>query len=235
MEEQRLQKYFDDAARHALLSEEEERRLSARALRGDERAVGRLAEANLRLVAYVAREFQHQGLSHDDLISEGNIGLMKAARHYDATRGLRFASYAAAHIRRAIKRAIEREQAESGRQQLSKMTAQQAAKTNLRSLDAPLGNQSQVTLLQVLTDDAATPADGRTYSATQQEHAERALASLQGREAQVVAAYYGIGQEPLTMAEIAADMGLKRERVRQIRDRAVRRMRKAWKDIVSQP
>ena len=235
MEEQRLQKYFDDAARHALLSEEEECQLSARALRGDERAVGRLAEANLRLVAYVAREFQHQGLSHDDLISEGNIGLMKAARHYDATRGLRFASYAAAHIRRAIKRAIEREQAESGRQQLSKMTAQQAAKTNLRSLDAPLGNQSQVTLLQVLTDDAATPADGRTYSATQQEHAERALASLQGREAQVVAAYYGIGQEPLTMAEIAADMGLKRERVRQIRDRAVRRMRKAWKDIVSQP
>lgn len=233
MEEQRLQKYFDDVARHALLSEEEERQLSARALQGDERAIGRLAEANLRLVAYVARDFQHQGLSHDDLVSEGNIGLMKAARHYDATRG-RFASYAAAHIRRAIKRAIEREQAESGGQQQSKMTAQQAAKTNLRSLDAPLGNQPQVTLLQVLADDAATPADGRTYSATQQEHAERALASLQGREAQVVAAYYGIGQEPLTMAEIAADMGLKRERVRQIRDRAVRRMRKAWKDIVLQ-
>ena len=228
MKEKGLQTYFDEVGRHALLSEDEERQLSARALQGDERAIGGLVEANLRLVAYVAREFQHQGLPTEDLVSEGSIGLMKAARRYDARRGLRFASYAAVHIRRAMERAVEREQTQSGVQLKSTMTAQQASKASMRSLDAPLGVKPQVSLLQVLVNDGAAPADSRTYSAAQQEQAERALGSLQGREASVVAAYFGIGQEPLTMAEIAADMGLKRERVRQIRDRAVRRMRKAF-------
>lgn len=220
-EKNRLQQYFDEMGSHQLLSEEQERQLSARALKGDERALNRLVEANLRLVAHVAREYQRQGLALDDLISEGNMGLVKAASKYDATRGLRFAGYAVVYIRRAIEKALERESSEK--------MLESRANGQKRSLDAPLGAKPNISLLSVLADGNAPLADGRAYSNALEEQAERALRSLNERETQVVMAYFGIGQEHLTMAEIAADMGLKRERVRQIRDRAVRRMRKVWR------
>ena len=98
MEENRLQQYYDEMGRWKLLTEEEEHRLSARALKGDERAVNRLVEANLRLVAHVAREYQGRGLAPEDLISEGNMGLVKAASKYDASRGVRFAGYASVFV-----------------------------------------------------------------------------------------------------------------------------------------
>ena len=222
MEDNRLQQYFEEMGSHALLSEDQERQLSARALRGDERAVNRLVEANLRLVAHVAREYQRQGLAMDDLISEGNMGLVKAATKYDATRGLRFAGYAVVYIRRAIEKALQRESSE--------IMLESRANGQKRSLDAPLGAKPNISLLSVLADGNSPLADGRAYSTALEEQAERALRSLNERETQVVMAYFGIGQEHLTMAEIAADMGLKRERVRQIRDRAVRRMRKVWRN-----
>ena len=221
MEENRLQQYFEEMGSHALLSEEQERQLSARALKGDERAVNRLVEANLRLVAHVAREYQRQGLAMDDLISEGNMGLVKAATKYDASRGLRFAGYAVVYIRRAIEKALQRESSEK--------MLESRANGQKRSLDAPLGAKPNISLLSVLADGNSPLADGRAYSTALEEQAERALHSLNERETRVVMAYFGIGQEHLTMAEIASDMGLRRERVRQIRDRAVRRMRKAYK------
>jgi RNA polymerase primary sigma factor len=98
-----------------------------------------------------------------------------------------------------------------------------------RSLDAPLGAKPNLNLLSVLVDGSSPLADGRTYSRNQEEQVERALRSLDEREDRVVTAYFGIGQEHQTMAEIAEDMHLKRERVRQIRDRAVRRLRQAYK------
>ncbi len=221
MEENRLQKYFEEMGSHQLLTEEQERQLSERALKGDERAVNRLVEANLRLVAHVAREYQRQGLSMDDLISEGNMGLVKAAKKYDASRGLRFAGYAVVFIRRAIEKALRQE--EEATKSESRSNGQR------RSLDAPLGAKPNVSLLSVLVDGNSPLADGRAYSAAQEEQVERALRSLDERESRVVTAYFGIGQEHATMAEIAEEMGLKRERVRQIRDRAVRRMRKVFK------
>lgn len=221
MEENRLQKYFDEMGNRQLLSAEEEQQLSVRALQGDQRAVNRLAEANLRLVAHVAREYQGQGLYYDDLISEGNVGLMKAAAKYDGSRGLRFAGYAVVFIRREIERALQHESTDK--------MLESRSNGQTRSLDAPLGAKPNVNLLQVLTDGNSPMADGRTYSSALEQQVEHALEELNERERQVVAAYFGIGQEHLTMAEIAEDMGLKRERVRQIRDRAVRRMRKAMR------
>ena len=225
MEGDRLQKYFEEIGAHQLLTEEQEHQLSERALKGDNRAVNRLAEANLRLVAYVARAYQGKGLAMDDLMSEGNLGLMKAAAKYDASRGLRFAGYAAPHIRRAIEKALLRESSEK--------MVESRANGEKRSLDAPLGAKPNVSLLSVLVDGNSPLADGRAYSATQEEQVECALRSLDERESRVVTAYFGIGQEHLTMAEIADEMGLKRERVRQIRDRAVRRMKKAFRDAGS--
>ena len=221
MEENRLQNYFEEMGARPLLTEEQERQLSERALKGDKRAADRLVEANLRLVAHVARGYQGQGLDMDDLICEGNMGLVKAAAKYDASRGLRFAGYAVVYVRRAIEKALKRESAE--RMPESRANGQK------RSLDAPLGVKPNVSLLSVLVDSNSPLADGRAYSAAQEEQVERALRCLNERESRVVAAFFGIGQEHETMAEIAEDMGLKRERVRQIRDRAVRRMRKAFR------
>lgn len=223
MDENRLQHYFDELGSRPLLTEDDERMLSDRIKQGDQRAVSRLAEANIRLVAHIAREYLGSGLSLDDLISEGNIGLMKAAAKYDASRGLRFAGFAVVFIRREIERALLRESAEK--------MAESCSDSQRRSLDAPLGSKAGVNLLSVLVDGNSPDADGRAYSAAVEERVERALRSLDERETRVVTAYYGIGQDHLTMAEIAHDMGLKRERVRQIRDRAVRRMRKVFRGL----
>ena len=136
----------------------------------------------------------------EDLVSEGNMGLMKAAAKYDATRGLRFVNYAVVFIRRQIEKALDKESAE---QRVESMRDGQT-----RSVDAPLGSKANVSLLSVLVN------------------ADSALTELNERERAVINAYFGIGEERMTMAEIGEQMGLKRERVRQIRDRATRRMRK---------
>ncbi|MBQ9355727.1 MAG: sigma-70 family RNA polymerase sigma factor [Prevotella sp.] len=224
MEDNRLNFYLDEIGHEAPLGADEERRLWERKDNGDERAMGRLVESYLRLVVSVAAKMQGRGLSIDDLVSEGNIGLLKAVTKYDRGRGVPFAPFAVPLIRQQMERALKAEE-----QQTSVESGRSAS--SMRSVDAPISSNSNVSLLSVLADSNSALADSRVYSAANEEAAERSLACLQGREAQVVAAYFGIGQEHLTMAEIADDMGLKRERVRQIRDRAVRRMRKVYRDL----
>lgn len=218
MEDSILNKYLDEIGREQLLRAEEEARLSARILKGDERALNKLIEANLRFVIVIARQYQGKGLSMEDLVSEGNIGLMKAASKYDATRGLRFVNYAVVFIRRQIEKALDKESAE---QRVESMRDGQT-----RSVDAPLGSKANVSLLSVLVNADSPMADQRVYDANLAEAIEQALTELNERERAVINAYFGIGEERMTMAEIGEQMGLKRERVRQIRDRATRRMRK---------
>ena len=218
--------YLDEIGRESLLSVEEEHRLSARIKAGDERALNKLIQANLRFVVTIARSYQGKGLTMDDLVSEGNIGLMKAARKYDSERGLRLVNYAVVFIRQQIEKALKQESAE--------LRVENAKDGLSRSVDAPLGNRANMSLLSVLTDANSPLADVRVYDAAIADAVEYALRSLSEREHQVIAAYYGIEQEHLTMAEIAEDMQLKRERVRQIRNRAVRRLRKAYKNRLSE-
>ena len=218
--------YLDEIGRESLLSVEEERRLSARIKAGDERALNKLIQANLRFVVTIARSYQGKGLTMDDLVSEGNIGLMKAARKYDSERGLRFVNYAVVFIRQQIEKALKQESAE--------LRVENAKDGLSRSVDAPLGNRANISLLSVLSDVNSPLADVRVYDSAIADAVEYALRSLSEREHQVIAAYYGIEQEHLTMAEIAEDMQLKRERVRQIRNRAVRRLRKAYKNRLSE-
>ncbi len=226
MDDNLLNKYLDEISRENLLSEEEERQLSARILQGDSRALNRLIETNLRFVVSIARQYQGKGLSMEDLVSEGNIGLMKAASHYDATRGLRFAGYAVVHIRRQIEKALKAESAEQ--------RVENSASGQSRSVDAPLGSKSNMSLLSVLVDSNSPMADARVYNTSVERAVRYALSSLNERESRVVSAYFGIEQDSLTMAEIAQDMGLQRERVRQIRDRALRRMRKAYRHMLAE-
>lgn len=226
MVENNLNTYLDEIGRQALLSEEEERRLSARIKAGDQRAVNKLIEANLRFVVAIARQYQGKGLAMDDLVSEGNIGLMKAAGKYDATRGLRFVNYAVVFVRRQIELALKKE---TGEQRVENRKNGQS-----RSVDAPLGSKTNVSLLSVLVDANAPQADERTINSAVEKAVEYALRSLDEREGRVVNAYFGIEQDHLTMQEIADDMGLKRERVRQIRDRAIRRLRKAYRSRLNE-
>ena len=218
--------YLDEIGRETLLSEEEEHRLSARIKAGDERALNKLIQANLRFVVTIARSYQGKGLSMDDLVSEGNIGLMKAAAKYDSERGLRFVNYAVVFIRQQIEKALKQESAE--------LRVENSKDGLSRSVDAPLGNRANMSLLSVLTDASSPLADVRAYDSAIADAVEYALRSLPERERQVISAYYGIDQEHLTMTEIAEDMQLHRERVRQIRDRGVRRLRKVYKSRLAE-
>ena len=229
MEDSALNRYLDEIGKGQLLSDDEERALSARILQGDQRALSKLVEANLRFVVTIARQYKGQGLSMEDLVSEGNLGLMKAAGRFDATTGVRFVNYAVVHVRQAIEKAIEQQ---TGLYKVPKdvkdeITARQQSMP--LSVDAPLGHRANLSLLSVLVNRDAPLADERIHSEAIEDAVEFALGSLDARESRVVNAFYGIGQEHETMAEIAEDMDLKRERVRQIRDKAIRKLRKAYK------
>lgn len=220
MTDNTLNTYLDEIGQLALLTEEEERRLSERIKKGDERALNRLVESNLRFVVTIARQYQGKGLGIDDLISEGNIGLMKAARKFDGERGLRFVNYAVVFVRQEIEKALLKESGERRVESVAGVS---------RSVDAPLNGRANKSLLSVLTDAASPLADERVYSAAIANAVEYALHTLNEREYHVIVACFGIEQERLTMAEIANDMQLRRERVRQIRNRALRRLKQNYK------
>ena len=226
MEDSALNIYLDEIGKSQLLSDEEERRLSERIQNGDHRALSKLVEANLKFVVTIARQYKGRGVDMEDLVSEGNIGLMKAAAKFDASKGVRFVNYAVVHVRQQMERAIGAAQLASGAVVAPQAPAGSAPTSS--SLDAPLGHRTNMSLLSVLINRDAPMADERIYSEAIGEAIEYALGSLDQRETKVINAFFGIGQEHETMAEIAEDMDLKRERVRQIRDKAVRKLRKAY-------
>ena len=229
MEESGLNIYLDEIGRESLLSQEEESRLAEQIKAGNQRALNRLVEANLRFVVTVASQYKGKGLALDDLISEGNIGLMKAAARFDGSLGTRFVNYAVVHIRQQIEKAVEQQ---TGLYQVPRDVKDAAAahvQSQPLSVDAPLGYRANMSLLSVLVNQDAPLADERVHSEAIEDAVEFALGSLDKRESRVVNAFFGINQEHETMAEIAEDMDLKRERVRQIRDKAVRKLRKAYK------
>ena len=108
MEDSALNRYLDEIGKEALLSDEVEKQLSSQMLKGDTKALSRLVEANLRFVVAVARQYKGKGVAMEDLVSEGNIGLMKAASKYDASKGVRFVNYAVVYVRQAIEKFIDK-------------------------------------------------------------------------------------------------------------------------------
>ena len=229
MEDTALNRYLDEIGKEELLSNEEERQLAQRIAKGDNRALQKLIEANLKFVVTVARQYKGRGVAMEDLVSEGNIGLMKAAAKFDATKGVRFVNYAVVHIRQAIEKAIDQQ---AGLYQVPKDVKHDLARQQSIpvSVDAPLGHRTNMSLLSVLVNKDAPLADERVHSEAIEEAIEYALGTLDDRERRVVNAFFGINQEHETMAEIAEDMELKRERVRQIRDKSVRKLRKAYRN-----
>ena len=229
MADSALNRYLDEIGKEQLLTNEEERQLAERIAKGDERALSKLIEANLKFVVTVARQYKGKGVAMEDLVSEGNIGLMKAAAKFDASKGVRFVNYAVVHIRQAIEKAIDQQ---GGLYQIPKDVKQDLARQQSipLSVDAPLGHRTNMSLLSVLVNKDAPLADERVHSEAIEDAIEYALGTLNERERRVVNAFFGIDQEHETMAEIAEDMELKRERVRQIRDISVRKLRKAYRN-----
>ena len=229
MEDSALNRYLDEIGKEALLSDEVEKELSQKIQQGDTKALSKLVEANLRFVVTIARQYKGKGIAMEDLVSEGNIGLMKAASKFDANKGVRFVNYAVVYVRQAIEKFIEQQ---AGLYQVPKDVKDEVVARQQSmplSVDAPLGHRTNMSLLSVLVNQDAPQADERVHSEAIEAAVEYALGRLDERETKVVNSFFGIGQERETMAEIAEDMEVKRERVRQIRDKAVRKLRKAYK------
>lgn len=188
------------------LTDEEERQLGERIAQGDQHALERLVTANLGFVVSVARQYQDNGLSLDDLVSEGNLALMLAAGKWKPEKGIRFVQYAVWDIRKAIERAIEQQ-------------------GNIIH-DAPASVGFTNSRVDMAVAKSNRNADESVSFLSADTELTGSLGCLNERERKVIILYYGLGTDALTMMEIAEEMGLKRERVRQIRKKAERKLRK---------
>ncbi|MDO4957692.1 MAG: sigma-70 family RNA polymerase sigma factor [Prevotellaceae bacterium] len=193
------------------LSDEEERLLGERIAQGDQKALDKLVTANLGFVVSIARQYQDKGLVLDDLVSEGNLALMLAAAKWKPEKGIRFVQYAVWDIRKAIERAIDQQgniihDAPASVGFTNSRVDMVVAKTNRNAHD------------EVDLADAGSELTG-------------SLGCLNERERKVIMLYYGLGTDALTMIEIAEQMGLKRERVRQIRKKAEQKLRKPLRTL----
>jgi RNA polymerase primary sigma factor len=257
-----LDKYLQEIGREELISAEEEVALAKRIREGDQTALEKLTKANLRFVVSVAKQYQNQGLSLPDLINEGNLGLIKAARRFDETRGFKFISYAVWWIRQSILQALA-EQARIVRLPLNQVgslnkinkafskleqefertpSAEELAGVleigedkvadTLRvsgrhvSMDAPFVQGEENTLLDVLVNNDSPRADSTLINESLQKEIERSLSTLTERERDVVKLFYGIGyNHEFTLEEIGDKFDLTRERVRQIKEKAIKRLK----------
>ena len=258
-----LDKYLSDISRIPLLSHAEEVELAQKIKEGDPDALQRLTQANLRFVVSVAKQYQNNGLSLSDLINEGNVGLIKAARRFDETKGFKFISYAVWWIRQSIIHAIveysrmvrvpvnkisklntvmeaystfvqkfEREPTIEELADACDLSIEQVntiwiSRNRHTSIDAPIsGEENNMTLLDVLEGEEESP-DLKLMEESLTIELKNGLSYLSPREYEILTKFYGIsGHSPQTLEEIAQNLGLTRERVRQIRERSLRRLRR---------
>lgn len=259
---QSLEKYLQEIGEVPLLTAEEEIELARRIKQGDHQALEKLIRANLLFVVSVAKKYQHRGLSFGDLINEGNLGLMIAAKRFDETRGFKFISYAVWWIRQGIlqalanhsrivrlplnrvgalhkigkaystlEQAVEREPTANEIAQQVDMTdsevsdALKIAGRHL-SVDAPFSRGENNSLLDVIENSHQSPPDSELINESLRIEIEEVLTTLTKREAEIIRMYYGLGYEhPLTLEEIGERFNLTRERIRQIKEKALRRLR----------
>ncbi|MEP7263385.1 MAG: RNA polymerase sigma factor RpoD/SigA [Bacteroidota bacterium] len=257
-----FEKYLQEIGKEELITAQEEVELARRIRQGDQKALEKLVRANLRFVVSVAKQYQTQGLSLPDLINEGNLGLIKAAKKFDETRGFKFISYAVWWIRQSIMQALA-EQARIVRLPLNQLGAANKVKkafseleqkferepsaeelsqlldlpmdkiTNTMkmpgkhvSMDAPLVQGEDSTLLDVIENSDSPGADSMLMNESLQKEINRSLATLSEREQDVIKMFYGIGiQHGLSLEEIGEKFDLTSERVRQIKEKAIKTLR----------
>ncbi len=263
-DDESLDVYLKEIGDTELLTPADEEELARRIRDGDEQALEAMVHANLRFVVVVAKQYQNQGLALSDLISEGNIGLMKAARRFDETKGFKFISYAVWWIRQAILHALaeqarlirlpvnkieelrriertikkrEAESAQAGDASGAGLDAERSygkgrppampewAITPL-SLDAPIGDQDAYTLMDRLRDQDSKMPDEELQEELMRSEVRRAVSTLTDRESEVLNLYFGLNSDrAYTLEEIGVRFGLTRERIRQIKQKAINKLR----------
>lgn len=256
-----LDQYLNDISKIAMVTPEEEVTLTRLIRGGDEAALHKLTGANLRFVVSVSKKFQNQGLPLNDLISEGNLGLIKAAYRFDETKGFKFISYAVWWIRQGILQAIaeksriirlplnqigsisginktysrleqefEREPsveevAEAMEKTVDRIADVMSISRRTASLDAPFGNESENSLLDTIASGVGT-TDNALLKESVSVTIKKVLSTLPERERSVLTLFFGIGySQPYTLEEIGDRFTLTRERVRQIKDKALHNLR----------
>ena len=257
-----LDKYLSDIAKEHLLTADEEVELAQRIKDGDQLALDKLVRANLRFVVSVAKQYQNQGLSLQDLINEGNLGLVKAAQRFDETRGFKFISYAVWWIRQSILQAVA-EQARIIRLPMNQVGAiakvkkavslleqklerrpttkeiadavgmdedkvEQLLSLNSRhvSTDAPLDDSDDANFLDVFVQDDEVQTDTAVEQESTSKAIRHSLDLLSEKERTIICMYFGLGtQREYSLEEISMKLEISRERTRQIRDRALKRLK----------
>jgi len=264
-----LDKYLHEIGKVKLISAEEEVKLAKRIKEGDQPALERLINANLRFVVSVSKQYQNQGLSLPDLINEGNLGLIKAAQRFDETRGFKFISYAVWWIRQSILQALA-EQARIVRLPLNKIgsmnkvtntfsileqefqrepTPEEIAhilnlgskevKESLKamskhvSMDAPLRVDEDNNMYDTLLPSDSISPDNQLLTDSLKREIDRSLSTLSAREADIIRLYYGLREEPpYSLEEIGNLFNLTRERVRQIKEKAIKRLKHTYRSKI---
>ena len=263
-ETQSLDKYLQEIGKVDLITVEEEVDLAKRIREGDEIALQKLTKANLRFVVSVAKQYQNFGLTLGDLINEGNVGLIRAAKRFDETRGFKFISYAVWWIRQSIMQSLSEQsrivrlpmnrvgglnklmktvsileqqlQREPTTEELAEAIGVNEDEIALArkhldrhvSVDAPFKDGEPNSLLDLLSDTSNEMPDSELMSESLKIEIQRALSKLTYRECEVVTLYYGLdGNAPMTLEELGDRLQLTRERVRQIKEKATRRLKYA--------
>ena len=257
-----LDMYLREIAGHPILEREDEIRLAQAIRDGDEEAINRLVAANLRFVVTVAKRYRNHGVAFADLVNEGNLGLMRAARRFDETKGVRFISYAVWWIRQAMMQAIaeqsrivrvpvgrmdEANRVVRSARRLSQQLGRRATpdevgvelglspedvqrafgmQSGYVSLDAPVPDTEDTSMLELIPDREGEEPDVRTQREALRDVLESSLTHLPAREAHILKLYFGLdGEEPHTLEQIGKKFTVSRERIRQIKDRALVRLR----------
>ncbi len=259
---QSLEKYFQEISKIDLITADEEVELAKRIRDGDQVALDKLVNANLRFVVSAAKQYQGSGLRLSDLINEGNIGLVKAAQRFDETRGFKFISYAVWWIRQSILQAMS-EQSRMVRLPLNKIgeiskikkvyssleqthqrppsateianeldmssaKVKSAMKNSGKhlSMDAPFEDGESSNLYNVIESKDDMSPDAKMMQDSLNKDINQALKGLPNRESEIIRLYYGLGEEaPMSLSEIGELFDITRERVRQIREKAIRILR----------
>jgi RNA polymerase primary sigma factor len=257
-----LDQYLYEVSQTPLLSAQQEIAIARRVRAGDEEAMQELVKRNLRFVISVAKKYQNRGMALTDLIGEGNVGLLTAARKFDPDQGVKFISYAVWWIRQAILASLARQgrtvrvplnrtadlsriirTAETLRQELRREptpeeiagatglsldVVQSLAALNTADvrLDAPLDPEGERSLIDRFVADEQGDAEAQAMDKFLSEEIDRALETLPPRDAKVLRLYFGLdGGREHTLEEIGGMLGVTRERVRQLRDRALKRLK----------
>ena len=271
-ESQSLDKYLQEISKVSMVSIDEEVELAQRIREGDQMALEKLTKANLRFVVSVSKQYQNQGLTLGDLINEGNLGLIKAAKRFDETKGFKFISYAVWWIRQSILQALaeqsrivrlplnrvgslnkisrsfseleqkfEREPSPDEIAELLELSTSEVSDTlkiggRHVSMDAPFVQGEENRLFDVMVNaDAESPDAGLVHDSLRRE-VQRALSTLTMREADVLTLHFGLnGHAAQTLEEIGEQFSLTRERVRQIKEKAIRRLKHTTRSKALKP